>query len=331
MTGLYERKKFTSSDPDNDITLSVDFIKRQAAGNRRVTNETDAKYYDDWVTFNRFLLKLDHIPRSWEERVFVYLNYLEQTTHQSGTLQVYKTAIKYELNLLGIDFDEDKFDLKATIRTCKYRNDRCSIRSPIRWPMLHAILDKIDQTYMQRGQEYLAKLYRAMVVLGYYALLRVGEMTRSKHNVSVRDVVSTVSKRKLQVILRTSKTHGLGDYPKVINVPFSSNNLNSDIYLQPQYCPFFILREYGKLYRPKFLTPDEPFFVFSDRSAVKAAQFRRMLKKMIKLIGINPDCYNTHSLRSGAAVDLFHNGASLAELMVWGRWESLSLLKYLKC
>lgn len=155
-------------------------------------------------------------------------------------------------------------------------------------------------------------------------------MTKSKHNVSVRDVTSTVSQRKLQVILRTSKTHGLGDYPKVINVPFSSPNLKSDIRSEPRYCPFYIIREYGKLYRPKFQSDSEPFFVFSDRSPVKAAQFRRMLKKMIKLIGINPDWYNTHSLRSGAAVDLFSNGASLTELMVWGRWKSLAMLKYLK-
>lgn len=310
--------------------LSVEFIKQQAAGNRTVKDQTDAKYYADWLTFNRFLLRLNNIPPSWEERTYVYLNYLEQTIHQSATLKVYKTAIKYELKNLGYEFDEEKFDLKATIRTCKYKNDRCAIRSPIHWSLLNSLLDCIHSHYMDKGQVYLAKLYRAMLALGYFALLRVGEMTKGPHNVSVRDVNSSVAKRTLQVILRTSKTHGLGDYPKVIQVPFQSKTAKSDIVLEPRYCPFVIMREYAKSHRPKFNRLDEPFFIFQDKSPVTAAQFRRMLKKMIKLIGLNPDWYNTHSLRSGAAGDLLNNGATLQELMVWGRWKSLSLLKYLK-
>ena len=54
-------------------------------------------------------------------------------------------------------------------------------------------------------------MYKAIFVLAYYGLFRVGELTKGGHPVHITDVHVGRNKRKMQVILHTSKTHGLGD------------------------------------------------------------------------------------------------------------------------
>lgn len=319
----FEDSSFASSSVSSrDSKPSVEFIKLVAEGyvSKDIRKSTLNKYVEEWRTFNRFLLDgIDKIPNTWEDRLVVYVTYLVDTGKQSATIKSYISAIKKMMSFENIQYDDTQAKLKALIKCAKLQNDKVKMRFPINRRMLHAILDKIDEFYLGRGQPYLASLYRAMCALGYHALLRVGEMAKGEHPVLVKDVSANVAKQKIQVILRTSKTHGLGSYPKIVTVPYKSNALKPyNVEKENRYSPFLIIRNYGKLVRPKALSLDEPYFVFQDRSPVKPEQFRRMLKNMIELLNLNSEYYNTHSLRIGGANDLEKWGATVDQIKKWG-------------
>ena len=56
-------------------------------------------------------------------------------------------------------------------------------------------------------------MYTAAIVLCYHGLLRVGEITESIHTIKAVNVHEAKNRNKLLIILRTSKTHGLGSTP----------------------------------------------------------------------------------------------------------------------
>ena len=45
------------------------------------------------------------------------------------------------------------------------------------------------------GQEYLARLYKAITITGYYGLLRIGEMMTGTHPILACDVHEAVNRR----------------------------------------------------------------------------------------------------------------------------------------
>lgn len=79
------------------------------------------------------------------------------------------------------------------------------------------ILDKAENYFLDKGQEYLAKLYRAMIVTAYYGLFRIGEIAESRHVIKYMDVHATQGKDQVLFVLMTSKNHGLSNRSQVDN------------------------------------------------------------------------------------------------------------------
>ena len=88
--------------------------------------------------------------------------------------------------------------LHALVKACRENNDRVSVRLPIKIKIMNLLIDMIQEFFINRGQTYLAKLYCAMVTAGYFGLLRIGEMTKSVHNICVRSVLMGRNKDKIQ-------------------------------------------------------------------------------------------------------------------------------------
>ena len=87
---------------------------------------------------------------------------------------------------MGYELNENKFLLQSITRACKLKHDRrITPRFPLKKGMLRMILDRFSEEY--KNQPYLAKLYRGMAVAAYYGMLRVGEITKSPHNIKARN------------------------------------------------------------------------------------------------------------------------------------------------
>ena len=163
-------------------------------------------YYSVWKTFNTFFVQLDIKPLAWEDRLILFVGYLiEYKKVQSQTMKSYISVIKTVLQDDGFELNEDRFALSALIWACHFRNDRVRARFPIKKLMCLELL-----YFLQQGQGYLAAAYMALFSTAYFGLLRVSEitLTSSNHAVRVGDVHISQNKRKILLILHTSKTHG---------------------------------------------------------------------------------------------------------------------------
>ena len=174
----------SSSISTKEIQLLVDKLKTE-----RNRNSTRKTYYGIWKSFNEFFIKLDEKPVAWEDRLVLYVGHLVSLNRKANTINSYISAIKSVLLDDGIVLNEDKYLLSSLTHACRYRNNSTvRTRLPISKPVLAVLLEQTDNYFLDKGQEYLAILYKALFASAYYGLLRVGEITKGSHPVLAPDV-----------------------------------------------------------------------------------------------------------------------------------------------
>ena len=291
--------------------------------NKRVRNSTSKIYLSVWRSFNKFLIKLDQKPSLWEDRVALFCAYLIDQGFQSQTIKSYVSAIKGVLKDDGYNWNENRVLISSLTKACRLVNDKVKTRLPISQNLLEVMLFEIQRIFCNQG--YLEALYKAIFAMGYYGLLRVGEMTKSQHVIKAKDVHIGRNKNKILLILYSSKTHGAESNPQQIKITGkieSANNLN--------FCPFRIMNQYLAIRGDTFDTFDEQFFIFQGKIPVEPRHARDTLNLILRNLGLNPALYGMHSTRIGRCSDLLKRQVPLAVVKLAGRWRSNAVYKYIK-
>ena len=288
---------------------------------QRHQGSTRNTYHAVWQAFNKFIIRLDQIPKTWEERASLYITHLWEKNTKSSTLKSYLSGIKSVLLDDNYEWKEDKYLFASLTRACRLTNDRVKNRLPIQKGLMHMILDRIEKDLGER-QYYLCLLYQCMTILGYYGLLRIGEMAEGPHSVKAKNVHSAKNKEKILMYLFSSKTHGLDRVPQKIK-------MWADNFSNERHSPFDITNRFSKL-RGGYYDDTENYFIYRDRTPVKPANYRKILRKILKGLGLNPRNYDTHSLRIGRATDLMKLGYSVDTIKLLGRWRSNAVFKYIR-
>ena len=301
-------------------------------------DSTKGSYYNAWKNFNKFIVKLDSIPKSWEERATLYCGYLLCVKKlQSSTVKSYMSGIKSVLIDDGYEWADGKLLLNALTRSCKMKNDQVKTRLPIQKGFLDMILCKIQRKFDK--QPYLEAMYISAILISYYGLCRIGEITESMHSIKAINVHSAKNRDQILIILYSSKTHGKGNVPQkikiygktFIEVQDRKKTINSfkTYTADCQFCPVWWLHYYIDM-RKEIDHEKEQLFVFSDGSNLKANHIRQLLRTTIRSFNLNDLLYDTHSLRIGRATDLFKYGVNIDDIKQLGRWKSNAVYKYLK-
>ena len=274
---------------------------------------------------NKFLIKLNHFDSrlSWEQKTAFFGAYLIDKGVQSATLKSYFSAIKYMLKQDGYPWDDKKAALSSLVKSCKIENDKVKVRLPIQKGLLEVLLFEIKRKFDQ--QPYLLSMYTAMFCLGYYGMLRVGEMTYGPHTLKVCNIHVSGNKQKIQIVLYTSKTHGIDSSPQKIKIAA----INSVGRKKKWFCPCKMVAHFLFI-RGGYIDEMEQFFVFSDKSPVKPCHLRTTLRSLLERINLNSILYDVHSFRNGRACDLEKFRYSLDKIKAMGRWRSNAVFKYLK-
>ena len=142
---------------------------------------------------------------------------------------------------------------------CQMRNDRVLTKLPIRCSLLEMILFKMERIYC--NQPYLVLLFQAIFALGYYGLLRVGELTNSPHCIKAKDIHAAVNKDKIMLILYTSKTHNMANRPQKIKIQAVQKMNKLAGHVSRCFCPFKLVSNYLKI-RGSYQQENELLFVF---------------------------------------------------------------------
>lgn len=266
------------SSSSGAVHLSAEYFKRiemeltATGGNKSSTERT---YRSAYLEFTRFNLSLDHMPELLDDQLAIFVASRVEKGDYSTTVKSYLSGISSMLKKDGISINTRSARLRALIKACKYKNDRVIQRMPIKENMLVRIIRQVD--LMFHDQPYLSCLYRCMLGMGYFGMLRVGEMAKGDHPILAWDVHLSHEKKKVQIILRTSKTHGLGDQPQYVF--FDTHDSWTRLY-NCHFCPYQVVKEYLQIRGPR-LQEDDILFVFADNSPVRPHQLSGVLKRVI--------------------------------------------------
>ena len=294
---------------------------------------TKANYYTVWKPFNKFFLRLDVRPSSWEQHLTLFVGHLIHEKKQSSTVRSYISAIKAVLADANIKLNEDHFLITSMTKACRLINDKVRTCLPIQKSMLNSILKTVDDYFgKKKNNKYLQLLYKTIFSIMYFGLLRVSEVTKGAHPILAGDVRVGTNKKKMLLILRSSKTHGRYTAPQQVKITASKleNGNKSCRNPRPELpCPFQLLSHYAKARGP-YKTNSDPFFVLRDGTPLKPYDLRKILKKMIKKAGFDKNAFDTHSLHIGRSCNLYRLGISVETIKKIGQWWSNAVFRYLR-
>ena len=148
--GKKRRQRYSASIDSRDSRLSTSHLERISNELKRGRHRSSTKrvYYNVWKNFNKFLIRLDRIPKTWEERVALYCAYLVKVKRRkSATIKTYVSGIKAILTDDGYIFDHKKLLLSSIIRSCEQDNDELNDRHPIQIGVLELLLMQIEKKF----------------------------------------------------------------------------------------------------------------------------------------------------------------------------------------
>ena len=302
-------------------------------------DSTKKVYHKVWTYFNKFLIRLDEMPKTWEYKLTLFCTFLiMEEGLQSSTVRSYISAIKKTLATDGY-YMKDRLVLLNTItKSCKLKYDRLKVRLPIGKNLLEMLITQVKKSF--KHQEYVQRLYSAVFCICYYGLLRVGEVAESIHSLKAVNIHKSDAKNRLLIILYSSKTHGLRNKPQQIRIFGNTKiEIESDegcvsfidelINSKTRFCPVQIIKNYIDM-RPAISDMDEHFFIFHDKSNLKPFQLRSTLRRLLQELRLDDSKYDTHSFRIGRAMDLEKYNIPIDQIKSLGRWKSNAVYKYLK-
>ena len=318
------KKKWSKDLSSMSSSISTAAIERIIEGLKCKRNRpsTNRMYYGVWKQFNEFFIRLENKPRTWEDRLTLFVGYLVNEKLKASTIRSYISGIKSVLMDDGIEINEDRYLLTSLTKACKYVNNGVRMRLPIQKGLLQLFLGEIDHIFGNiRNQPYLNTLYKTVFITAYYGLFRIGEVSKGSHPVLARDVHISDHKNKLLFLLRTLKMNWLDSKPQTVRISSTSR-------VSGRFHPFELLREFLEK-RDQYECNSEPFFVFSDGSAVTPANLRKVLSLGLQSCKVDDKLYSFHSLRIGRSVDLWKVGVKISEICKIGRWRSNTVYRYL--
>ena len=162
-------------------------------------SSTSRNYLAIWRQFNKFVIKLDVKPNTWEDRVTLFIAYKIQEGAKSTTVKSYVSAIKRILVDDGYPWDDQRVLLGSLTKACKIVNDRVHTRLPIQCGLLEVILFEVQRKFSD--QFYLQILYQALFAISYYGMMRIGEVTNSDHVLKAKNIHAALNKDKILIML----------------------------------------------------------------------------------------------------------------------------------
>ena len=267
------------------------------------------------------------MPQSWEERTALFVAFQVDRGMKSSSVKSYISAIKKMLQNDGYIWDDKKVLLSSLTCACKIINDKLKTRLPIQCGLLELIL--FETARVCNKQPYNCRLYQTLFAIGYYGLLRAGELTLSEHVIRAKNVHVGLNKEKILLVLYTSKTHDRSTYPQKVRITSNKAEMGKSFQATRHFCPFKLIKDYLQI-RPGYENDNEPFFIFADGSAVTAEQARKFLRNILKILGLDGKLYDLHSMRIGRTNDLIKFNYDIEVVRRLGRWRSSCVYKYLR-
>ena len=250
------------------------------------------------------------IPLSVNQ-VAIYVSFLHKHGYAATSIVSFTSAIGYVHRISNVsDPTSSLFIQKLLSATLKLRTT-FDPRLPITLLILQQLVDCLPTTVSSFVHQ---KLLRAMFVVAFFGLMRVGEITMAKDKsipLSISQLSLTQSRATLTI---TQFKHNKSMRP--VSIPLPRQDISA-------ICPVQALQDYLLV---RGLGPG-PLFAFPGLTPVPREFFVKHLKVTLSFCGFPWDRYKSHSFRIGGASYYADLGFSDSQLRLLGRWGSNAFLQ----
>ncbi len=216
------------------------------------------------------------------------------------------SAIAYFHRFEGKD-PTGSFVVKRALLGYKKMSPVPNAKIPITESILEKLLDSIVKLSLPG---YCTTMFRAMLSLGFFALLRPREIADSRNSLQFSDI--SISEECL--ILSFSRYKHSKGIPKIISIPSQKGSL----------CPLLNVRKFLKI-RTNIQGNS---FCFPDGTGITYKMFGQWFSDLMQFCNL-PFSYSLHCIRVGGATYYALNGYPDSFIQRIGRWSSNSFLNYL--
>ena len=249
--------------------------------------------------------------------VALYLAYLSKEGYAPGTLKLALSAISWYHKMSGAPDPTTAPAIQRMIIGAKEKAPPPKKLHPISRSILHAMVAQVPFLPLS---DYMQKLTKALLLLGYHACARVGELlvsSNADHTLKMENI---------------HFSHEEGKISFRFTLPsYKHSKEEASFVLEPAYdqawCPvrhlISFLKERGT--GPGYL------FLSTEGHPIKREFLANQIQALAGRLGLEKEKYNTHSLRIGRTTDMAAEGESEATIKQTGRWHSSAHLDYVRC
>ena len=272
---------------------------------------TQETYSRGLKCFEEFHYNFGGKKSSWPptlEHIIEFIGYMSVKGFTDSTAKTYIAGISYYLKLQNhFDFTQN-FIVKKLLEGYKRKAKTKDNRMPITGEILTNLVEKLPVVC---SNLYETSLFAAAYTTAFFGFFRVGEITSVKkgkqgHEIQFDCIKVSQNKQTVEIRLDHSKTDQMA---KGTTVTIRNTNVGINIR------PVDILLSYLAK-RPKFTGN---LFCHYNGEPLTRSQFTGILKKALRLIGVDVTKYKSHSFRIGAATLAAAIGMSEEEICKAGR------------
>ena len=244
-----------------------------------------------------------------------FIGYLHLQGYAPTSITSYVCAIGYVHKLKSLTDPSSDFIVQRLLAAVTKVRPNTDARLPITLPILRQLVLSADTVITNT---YHRTLLRAMLVVAFYGLMRIGEITSDQQSRTYLTLSHLSFKSDHAQLLITQFKHNSTGRPFHIVLPKQSD---------ATLCPLLALRNYLSI---RGSTPG-PLFCFPCHRPIPRNFFITKLNNLLNFCGLDTTLYKSHSFRIGAASFYAENGLSDEQIRLLGRWKSNAFRKYIRC
>ncbi|XP_073768545.1 uncharacterized protein [Danio rerio] len=242
---------------------------------------------------------------------------------QSGSIRSYLSGIQFFHKLIHGSPSDAILNSQTSLLIKGIQKTHPHPPDP-RLPITLNILTKCIHT-LRKGYQSIntARTLDTMFTLAFFGFLRCSEITTtSKFNPSIHPTISDLTvldKETISFFVKQSKTDQIrkGHHIYIFDIPSPIHHFQT----------LLAFLQFRKLQDPN---PRSPLFTDDYNRPVTRFWFQKHLKEILRLSGLSPDSFSSHSFRIGAATTAAHNGLSQSQIQALGRWSSDAFNSYIR-
>ena len=249
-------------------------------------------YHRSWTLFVNCTMEINpahqgtvNIPVSIPH-LSLFVSYLHSEGYSPASIIAHTSSIGYIHRLTGLPNPVSATIIQKLLAGVTKVSPPTPPRLPITIGILVALIRGVDQIVTHH---YHKALLKAMLTVGFFGLMRIGELTRSKEKVVPLTISQVTYSASYISISITHFKHNQKLRP--IEVPLQIQSL-------PEICPVRHLSYYLSLRG----FDSGPLFAFPTLSPIPRQFFSNHLSRLISFTGFQGDRYKSHSLRIGEGV-----------------------------